>query len=188
MSMDVPAQSFALANNKDGKSLVLVSDCKYGYRGDEKGLVIDLIRSTFGPDPFPEVADHQFMVSLAIVDDELDAKKQSQSLCEPFVSVSATSHEGTLPTEGAFVEVLSGNIVIDAYKVSENDKNKMVLRLYSIDLDKSKVQIKMQKPIKQAYFVNILEELIEGKVAADKDIISFDLEINKTYSIMIEFA
>ena len=66
LEMDVPAQSFGMPVNGDGDSLMLISDCKYGYRGRADGLALTLIRSSVDPDPWPEVGEHKIRMAIAL--------------------------------------------------------------------------------------------------------------------------
>ncbi len=42
----------------DGSSAILVSDSKYGYRGQKESLNLTLINSSVSPDPYPERGIH----------------------------------------------------------------------------------------------------------------------------------
>ena len=47
-----------MALRMDGSSAILVSDSKYGYRGQKESLNLTLINSSVSPDPYPERGIH----------------------------------------------------------------------------------------------------------------------------------
>ena len=56
---DVPGLRYGMALRMDGSSAILVSDSKYGYRGQKESLNLTLINSSVSPDPYPQRAEMQ---------------------------------------------------------------------------------------------------------------------------------
>ena len=69
MDMDVPANSWmaGMPEKYDNDILMLITDTKYGFRGFDDSLAVSLIRSSYDPDPYPELGIHNFNFALEIL-------------------------------------------------------------------------------------------------------------------------
>lgn len=71
LAQDVPTTGLGCAVPRDGDSaLCLLCDSKYGFRGDNEGLSVNLIRSSYEPDPYPEVGTHMIHIAVGACDAE----------------------------------------------------------------------------------------------------------------------
>jgi alpha-mannosidase len=63
MKLDVPTLSFGAALSDNRKSaLTVITDNKYGMRGNENALQVSLLRSSTNPDTHPEVGMHRMIL------------------------------------------------------------------------------------------------------------------------------
>ena len=129
-AQDVPALSWGIAKPcDDSPALCIVTDSKYGFRGDEDTLQVTLLRSSTDPDPIPEVAVHHFTLWLGAVDgsDLNTVNSTAFALNHPFSYVSDVPHEGDLPLYQRFMAVQ--NAAVSAIKKAEDDKG-IIVRIY----------------------------------------------------------
>ncbi|NSW90872.1 MAG: alpha-mannosidase [Firmicutes bacterium] len=141
INMDVPANSWMAGIPEEGDKIVmLVTDTKYGFRGYDNSLAVTLIRSSYEPDPYPELGIHKFNFAVDIVDNVAGCNpehnsaegysgsgingeliKRAYDYNHPVRFISGTVHGGTLPLEKSFISLESGSVAISAVKVPEAD-------------------------------------------------------------------
>ena len=176
---DVPANSWMAGIPAQGDNIVmLVTDTKYGFRGYEDSLAVDLLRSSYDPDPYPELGIHKFGFAIDVIsnpdnrnlDDsnpdnkELINKKIIESAYNynhPVRYISGTVHAGSEPLEKSFMSVVSGSIAISAVKMPEAkadaDNKEIIVRVYETEGTDTQAVIKFAENIKKAYFIDINE-------------------------------
>lgn len=97
-----PACSTVWPPREHGAGLMMMSDCKYGYRGEGSSLGLTLLNSSTSPDPYPERGIHQFAIGLtACTDHPAMAENKATAFCRNIQYQSNGIHAGTLPTEKA---------------------------------------------------------------------------------------
>ena len=94
--------------NKALPHLQLLSDCKYGFRGYNNVGTINLIRSAYDPDPYPEFYRHHFRVAISMVSDAEDALHTHLAYGHEILAVPNTKHEGSLALTESMLN-LEGN-------------------------------------------------------------------------------
>ena len=195
MDMDLPGNSFVTGISKDNKkSLMLISNSKYGFRCVKDDMAITLLRSSYDPDPYPEFGIHNFRFSLGIVD-SLKTNNQLINFAydynHPLSILSGTGHKGELPLQNQFISVEEGSIVVSAVKMPEIDGvNKLLVRIYETDGIKTRTVLKFFRRPERAYFVDVNEnklELSDTNIEIIDEKISFDLLAFKSASIIVEF-
>ncbi|MGI5959916.1 MAG: glycoside hydrolase family 38 C-terminal domain-containing protein [Massiliimalia sp.] len=104
---DVPAVLYGAAVPEQGTGIMMTSDSKYGYRGDQNCLSLNLIRSSYEPDPYPEFGIHHMELGIGVCDEMEPAKLQEMALCfaHPLTSYSNSIHSGSLPLTKSFLQV-----------------------------------------------------------------------------------
>lgn len=185
-NMDVPGNSWMAGVPEEGnKTVMLVTDTKYGFRGYSDSLAVTLIRSSYDPDPYPEFGMHKFSFALDIVDNATNGEliKRAFEYNHPIRYISGTVHEGTLPLEKCFISLESDSVAISAVKVPEDDvlmpeeeyDNKLVcdccstyeckdqgkqiiIRVYETEGIKTRAVVKFAEKISKAWFVDINEK------------------------------
>lgn len=168
LDMDVPASSFAVATNKDagGRSIMLVSDCKYGFRGHSNALSVTLIRGAFDPDPHPDFGKQTFQLWLSAVGDEgsHDLISRSFALNHPINAVSAAPSAGTLPVEQSFLRIEEGSVALSAVKVPEAPAAavRWLVRLYETDGRRTRTVLRFGKEVAHAHLVDLNEKPVAG--------------------------
>lgn len=129
---DVPAVLYAAAvPEQNGPCLMMTSDSKYGYRGNGDSLSVSLIRSSYEPDPHPELGIHHMELGIGVCQSAEAVQLQQMALCfaHGLTPYSNSLHQGSLPLTQSLIQV-TGNVRVIALKPAENGDG-LVLRLGS---------------------------------------------------------
>ncbi|QYX30445.1 alpha-mannosidase [Sphaerospermopsis torques-reginae] len=136
---EVPALHWAdLTTETDsGKyGFSLLNNCKYGYDVKPNQIRLTLLRSPNWPDPEADRGNHKFTYSLYPhlgSWQEAETVKKGYELNIPLnVLINPEikkSESGILPNQ-SFLKLADDNLIITAFKVSEDDSKKIILRFY----------------------------------------------------------
>jgi alpha-mannosidase len=135
-SQEVPALRWADVNGEDasGKSIgcALLNDCKYGHSLDGSTLRLTLIRSSYEPDPLPELGEHEIRLALAPHDGApvaAELHRLAAAFNQPVQAVSTGAHAGALPPSAAgIVSCEPAGVVLCSVKKAESG-DALVFRL-----------------------------------------------------------
>lgn len=191
--MDVPANTFAIGvpTNEGQSALMLMTDVKHGFRCKENSLSLTLIRSSFDPDPYPEIGLHKFSIALQIVDADADNCKLIDCAYDykhPLSVTSAVVQKGTFPLKHSFISKEQGSIAISGIKLCEDQYERMIVRIYETEGKDTKAKLRLFKEPKKAYFVDINEQVIDnGEIFIERDAVSFSVSSNSISTVCIEF-
>ncbi len=149
------ARNFTFAPGEEG-GMALLTDTKYGYRGYADWLQVSLLRSSSGPDPYPELGERRFRLGLCASEGETMTLK---ALGTAFTHrdlpyASNTAHPGMLPLEHRFFEI-RGAAQVAAVKRSQDGKA-TVVRLLAPGLEEGTVQIHMEG-LERAFTADLTE-------------------------------
>lgn len=151
---DVPAVYYGAPLPKIGDTaMMLTSDCKYGYRGGNQALLIDLVRGSFDPDPYPDLGEHYINIGIGFEKDYSREKLLREAILfsHPVYALSCTVHEGKAKQRECFLKV-TGNAKVSSMKAAEDGSNAVVIRLYSCSEAEEPVSLKfLEKPISAKY-------------------------------------
>ena len=164
---EVPALKWAdLSDNDHG--LTLVNDSKYGHSCNDNTLRLTLLRSSYEPDPLPELGDHE--IRFGVIPhkgpcDVVAATRAGEEFNSPMAVVSATVQPGELPAEKSFVEVQTPNVFVSAVKKAE-DSNAVVIRMFEATGKQTTAKIRVNGIVKS------------GAKAVETDVLERPLPIN----------
>ena len=191
--MDVPANSWALGvPRKAGrKAVMLTADQKHGFRCVDNSLSLTLLRSSFDPDPHPEMGTHRFSFALSLVEPGSSAAlvRRARERAHPFVTVAGTDHAGTLPLSGGFLSLEEGTVAISAVKMAEEvPTGRVVLRLNETDGKKTTAAVKFFCTPSRAWRSDVNEsERDETGVTIQGDIVSVEVEPWAVATLVVQF-
>jgi len=198
IDLDVPANSWALGlrkvNAEGKKAVMLVTDSKYGFRCVDNTINLTLIRSSFDPDPYPEIGKHRFKFAISLTDtsSKKNLIEKAFAYNHPLNVVSSSVHHGFLPASYSFIEHVKGNVVLSTVKMAEENeegKNKLIIRVYEIEGCLGEVVLEFCKNPKHAYYVDIHEKGISSplKIHANENRVSFQVSPYGVATICVEF-
>ncbi|MCE5322570.1 glycosyl hydrolase-related protein [bacterium] len=187
---EIPAQKWAdLSDEEHG--ITLVNDCKYGHSCIDDTLHLTLIRTSYDPDPIPEVGDHKIRFGVIAHQgpcDVADAIRAGEEFNSYMSILSETVHDGALPPEKSFAEVLTPNVFISAIKKAE-DSNGIVIRMFEVEGKDTQAKIRINDIIKQgtkAMETDILERpLAKNTAKLNGDILSVRIPKYGQASVLI---
>ena len=187
LEMDVPAQSFGMPVNGSGSSLMLISDCKYGFRGTVEGLSLTLIRSSVDPDPWPEIGEHRIRMAIALSSQgKAEAVSAAKAFCSKVVVASTHAHKGSMPAVQSLMAFSGDGLILSSVKKAE-DGHGIILRYYEVEGKSGRGTVRMMKPPKGAMPVNLLEQPVGGPVVMEGDAVVFDYRANSVGNLRIQF-
>lgn len=143
-SQEIPALKWADISD-DSKGITMTNDCKNGYSCDSDTLRLTILRSSYDPDPIPEVGDHE--INMAIIPhsgscDVVSATKFGEDFNNPLAVISATLQKGDMPSEQSFAEVLTPNVFVSTIKKAEHSCD-AVVRLFETEGKDTEAKVRL---------------------------------------------
>ncbi|NMB44787.1 MAG: alpha-mannosidase [Firmicutes bacterium] len=194
LDMDVPGNSWMLgvSSGTQKSQLMTITDSKYGFRGYDHALAVSLIRSSYDPDPHPELGIHHFHLALCVT-----TAKTKQELIQsaydynhPLTVLSVRPQAGTWPLTHGFITLEAGTVAISAVKVPEDSRGKeMIIRLYETEGQDTEVCLAFCRSIRAAMLVDINEQVISDlpRPAGEAHQVSFKVGAASVASIRLVF-
>jgi len=132
--MEVPALRWAAVTGKAGgdtAGLLLLNDAKHGHSLTDGVFRVTLLRSSFDPDPAPEIGLKTMSLALRPYAGELDVAEAARKAIvfnNELRVVGTEDHQGDLPMSMDGLTVSSGTAVVDGFKKAEGD-DALIIRL-----------------------------------------------------------
>ncbi len=132
---EVPALQWAQVTGEAGgkrAGCLLLNDCKHGHSLDGSVLRLALIRSSYNPDPLPEIGTHEIHLALLPFAGEIsvaEATRHGRDFNHALRVVGTDVHQGDLPPRAQFLSVEPENVIVSALKKAE-DGEALVVRVY----------------------------------------------------------
>lgn len=191
--MDVPGNSWmrGIPTEPRESAIMLMTKTKYGFRGTDHSLAVTLLRSSYSPDPYPDVGNHHMKFSICITDSSRNdlPVREAFDYNHPIKFLSGMVHQGDLPAEKGFIILQEGSVVLSAVKVPEDSLNRSVLiRLYETEGEDTTVKIQLSALLKQAYFTDINEKPLNNgtNIHVENNSMVFTMKAHSVASIFAE--
>lgn len=179
--MDLPVQGMVSANG-----LVLAAMGKYGLRTMPHEARIALLRSSYDPDPFPELGRHSMRFCVRASEEGSHALLTDYALrANPVMPVSNTAHAGNLPLKHTFLRQIGGEMLTQSIKMAEDDES-ICIRGVETNGSGHYVEYKFDVPPKSAAFVNTMEQPIAGDVRIIETRVRAYIPANVMYTLKIK--
>ncbi len=176
------ARNFLFASGEE-MGMALLTDNKYGYRGYGDNLQVSLLRSSSGPDPYPELGERRFRLGLcAAKPDVMTLKALGTAFTHrdlPYAS--NTAHPGTLPLERRFLEI-HGAVQIGSVKRSQDGKA-TVLRLLNPCLEEGTARIRLNG-LQKAFVADLTEQPLE-ELSVNEETVYIHQAAGKVVSLLL---
>lgn len=167
----------------------LLNDCKYGYDIKDGVMRLTLLKSAVNPNVDADRYVHEFSYSLyPHASGWREAKTAQKAYCfnNPVYCKVEQAHDGSLPEEFSFLNINKENVMIDVVKKAE-DSNNIIIRMYEFENKRAKVKLSFNKPLKEAYECDLMENNLHA-AKADGNYLEFEIkpyEI-KTFKVKID--
>ncbi len=135
----------------NGYGVALMNDCKYGYCVKDGMMDMNILRSPSYPGEMADIAEHTFSYALYPHKHDLahsDVVKKSYEFNVPMYFGDRVER---------FLQVTSPNVIVESVKKAE-DSDAVIVRLYEYTGAPAVCGVAFQRPVKQAYLVDIMEE------------------------------
>ncbi len=145
----------------------LANECKYGHRLSENALRLTLLRSSYDPDPLPELGRHEIRYALQPhigPFDPGDAIRAGYALNHPCIPVGTVAQAGELPAEASGIELLTPNVMLSGLKLAE-DSDALILRLYEFEGRETEARIRLAPHLAAAGAPAVETDLLERPLA-----------------------
>ena len=159
---EVPAQQWA--DVSDGKAgIALLNKTKYGYSFDKGELKLSLMRSSGGPNIYPNTG--KFEISYALYPHQGDWTNNVWTEGEDFnvpvyaaeiPSASLGKEPAGRPEEDSFIALEPAGVVMSGIKQAEDGKE-LVIRLVEVSGKETNASLTLPEPVKSARRLTILE-------------------------------
>jgi alpha-mannosidase len=190
---EVPAQKWVTVTDGQ-KGIALMNRSKYGHMYDGNILKISLIRSTYAPDPYPNLG--RFNISYALYPHLGDWKSNVWAEGENFnipvyafepLSLSLVKEYATHPEEKSFFKITSDNVALSGVKQSE-DGDELIIRLIEIEGKETTTRISVPIQVNAARRLNLIELPLEKatKPAFDGSVITIKLKPHEIVTLGIK--
>lgn len=183
---DVPALQYAMAVNAGETSAAIITESKYGYRGTPDGrLIATFLNTSTNPDPYPERGVHKINFAVGLFPHCAKYMENAATSINHRLTYQPTnSHNGTLPTTGAFFVIESASAVISAVSAEGGD---VTVCLYSVSDSESDCALTFDRTIISACAVDIMGGKIDGDIIVDGGKASFKVAPHAIMNIKLTF-
>ncbi|MBD1813591.1 alpha-mannosidase, partial [Microcoleus sp. FACHB-DQ6] len=153
--------------SNDGFGVSLLNDCKYGCDIQPNQIRLTLLRGSTWPDEQADVGVSEFTCAVyphAGNWQEAGTVRQGYELNLPLLvkvlpKLEENGHK-TLPAVGKFLDLSAENLVLMAFKQSEDDSNVWILRCYECHGEEAKLELKSDLGLAISQPVDLLEQPI----------------------------
>ncbi len=152
----------------NGYGVSLLNDCKYGYDSQSNQLRLTLLRSPNWPDPEADRGDHEFTYAVYPHSGNWQAAhtvRRGYELNLPLQVMMCQGLEATtiadLPPVGRFLDLSAQNLVLMAFKQSEDDAQQWILRCYECDGDPAELSLQSDLGLAASHPADILERVTQ---------------------------
>ena len=140
-----------------GYGVALLNDCKYGHKVHGTVLDLNLLRSTGGPDPVADRAEHEFTYALLPHAGDYTEGGVIHAAYELNMPLRLVSVSPSSELPGSLLTVSAENVVVEAVKKAE-DSDALIVRLYESHGASARATVQFGFPVSSAAQVNLLEE------------------------------
>ncbi len=184
LAQDVPAIGLGCAMPRSGGSaLYMMSDCKYGFRGDHEGLSLNLIRGSYYPDPYPDIGEHIIRIAVGACEPEEDnLALMAERYIHPIIVRSCAAR----PRKESASKSLFGleGAVLSAVKEAE-DGNGFIVRVYNPFGKEKTMRLYLPGRKVEAYLCDFLENDKKPVVVENEKNVIYTLDSYEVVSLRV---
>ncbi|MBW4632815.1 MAG: alpha-mannosidase [Iphinoe sp. HA4291-MV1] len=151
-----------------GYGVSLLNDCKYGYDSQSNQLRLTLLRSPDWPTPEADRGNHEFTYALyphTSSWQSANTVRRGYELNLPLQVIHCPTLESTrikpLPPVSQFLDLSAQNLVLMAFKQSEDDPQQWILRCYECHGEPAQLSLQSDLGLVARQTADILERLTQ---------------------------
>ncbi|MBU8913168.1 MAG: hypothetical protein KOO61_04040 [Spirochaetales bacterium] len=188
---EVPAQRWGAVVEEDGAGITIVNSHTYSYSGDDDGIAMCLLRSSYEPDPLPEMGRHRITYSVypSTQWSPEHASSVATSFNCPLIPMRTEPREGPWPAERTFLSIEPTNVQLSAFKEAE-DGGGTILRLFECSGEGCTALVTAARAISEVYEIDPMERDSSQKSVDIQDGTRFQVTIDphQVKTLLIHFA
>jgi alpha-mannosidase len=198
---EVPALRWAdvsgkVAGTGEAAGCALLNDGKHGHSLDGATLRLTLLRSSWDPDPFPEVGDHEARMALVSHGERpsvADLMRLGAGFNHPLQVIATDAHAGDLPPSASGItHVGPDHVVVTSVKKCEDDEG-LIVRLLETAGERASAKVAVDGRLlgrpAEAVEVDLIERPLSGSTAKVlKDAFSVQVPPRGIVSVKLSFA
>ncbi len=180
------SRRFYTALPETGKHAVtLLTDTKYGYRGYDDQLEVNLLRTTSGPNAYPEVGARYVQIGLGVSRPENDALyRMADEFVNECLYITNTAHPGTLPLAKQYVRVNPG-VSLSCIKLAEDDDS-LILRVFA-EAESTTAVLAFSSPVAFACLTDLNEQPAEA-AEVDGGTVRFPIHAHGVKTVKVKLS
>ncbi|MEK0192175.1 alpha-mannosidase, partial [Microcoleus anatoxicus] len=151
--------------SNDDFGVSLLNDCKYGCDLQPNQIRLTLLRSSTWPDEQADIGIHEFTCAVYPHRgnwQDAGTVQQGYELNLPLLvkvfPKLEENHHRTLPTVGKFLDLSAENLVLMAFKQSEDNANLWILRCYESQGKEARLELESDLSLAISQSVDLLEQ------------------------------
>ena len=190
LALDVPANSWgaALPQDESLPPVQLITEANYGFRGVDDSLALTLIRSSWEPDPYPELGMHKIRFAIQVAQASANKQELIRSAYDYTHPLEVFSGAGTQPSRFSFLSLESGTVALSAVKAPEDgDCRELILRVYETEGQETQAVLRFDRKIELARWVDTHEQPVEDSqpLSVEGERLSFSLGAGRLGSVWV---
>ena len=202
MPADVPGLKYGLALRKSRENAadpgtgsyagpaaeapcaILISDSKYGYRGNENALALTLINSAVEPDPYPELGIHNITLFAGVCPpEEKTAEDLAVRVNHAMFYQPGNCRKGSLPLNKSLFAEDSEGVVISA--VLPEEDGSILVRGYETKGQDGVMALAFTDEVEKAEAVKLSGEVLPGKVKVEGKRVTLKMAPNTIAAVRV---
>ncbi|HBN86011.1 MAG TPA: alpha-mannosidase [Clostridiales bacterium] len=169
---DRPGIGYAMAKRQTGSKVAVHAKTKYGFVCNDDSVSVDLIRSSYDPDPHPELYNHHIELAVQVIPEELAVpEKESLVYRHPLCFVSGVIQKGAKGPVDSYLSLEGDDVHCSGLKLSEDGEG-LIVRLYNTSSTPQQARLQLKSSAKDAFVVNLDEEKTDGAVSLHENAIT----------------
>ena len=182
---DYPA-SYGMGLGSAHGSICLVSDAKNGFSATNNTLRVSLLRSSYVPDPAPDVGEHHIALALEISPQPWPQAAMSRRGIEfnrrP-IALGTGQHVGRLPAERSFLAVEPSAVVLTVLKTAYDAPSNLVVRIYQAAETSARARISSSLPLTSWVETDLIERSATNAPSVNPNEIPLEAWEIETYQV-----
>ncbi|WP_299488960.1 alpha-mannosidase [Acaryochloris sp. IP29b_bin.137] len=165
---EVPALQWADLTDRHEPTygVSLLNNCKYGYDAKPNQLRLTLLRSPNWPDPGCDRGHHQFTYAIYPHSGSWQTARTTHKgyelnrPCHAIVLSAGNQDKNVLPPQNKFLSFEADNLILMAFKVSEDNPQQWIMRFYECHGKTANITINHNLDLRLHELTNLLEKHI----------------------------
>lgn len=197
LAMDVPASSWGMVvPQADKPALQLVTSGNQGFRGCQDALAITLLRSSFDPDPYPELGIHRLKFAICVAPNSASNRALGAAAFDYTHPLDVYSGAGSSPDQASLLALESNAVLVSCIKAPEESASEagagseLIIRLYEANGAQAESVLRFARPVLAAAWVDAHEIPTgeSGSIVIDGSFVRFTIQPYRQMTLRVELA